>query len=100
MVFVNVGTLGALPGKRDELVSLLTARNQGLSGIGCLLYEVGVNEEEPDSVFVAELWSSAASHQASLGLPAVQAVIAAAQPLLSGAGSGFKFDSLGSPLRG
>lgn len=100
MVFVNVGTLGALPGKRDELVSLLSARNEGLSGIGCLLYEVGVNEEEPDTVFVAELWSSAAAHQASLELPAVQAAVAAARPLLSGEVGGFKFDAVGSPLRG
>ena len=97
MTFANVGTLGAVPGKRDELVAHLT---QGSSPMpGCLAYEVGVNNEEPDTVFVVELWESAEAHQASLALPEVRASIAAARPLLSGEFGGFRFDVVGSPLR-
>jgi hypothetical protein len=43
MTFANVGTLGAVSGKRDELIALLTARNAALQPVGCLAYEVGVN---------------------------------------------------------
>jgi len=96
MTFANVGTLGALPGKRDELVAHLTKRSAGMPG--CLAYEVGVNEEQTDTVFVVELWESAEAHQASLALPEVQASIAAARPLLSGEFGGFRFDVVGSPL--
>ncbi|MEO6604562.1 MAG: antibiotic biosynthesis monooxygenase, partial [Aeromicrobium sp.] len=67
--------------------------------VGCLLYEVGTNDDEPDTVFVVELWNDAAAHQASLALPEVQAAIAAARPLLSGEFGGFRFDVIGSPLR-
>lgn len=98
MVFANAGTLGALPGKRDELVAHLTQRNERLSQLGCLAYEVGVNDEQPDTVFVVELWESAAAHRASLDTPEVQASIAAARPLLSGEFGGFRFDVAGSPL--
>ena len=66
---------------------------------GCLAYEVGVNDKEPDTVFVVELWESAEAHQASLALPEVRASIAAARPLLSGEFGGFRFDIVGSPLR-
>lgn len=99
MTFANVGTLGTLPGKRDELIAHLTRRSDALRGVGCLAYEVGANDDEPDTVFVVELWESAAAHQASLALDEVQASIAAARPLLSGVFGGFKFDVVGSPLR-
>lgn len=100
MTFANVGTLGAIPGKRDELVKLLTAPNAGLKQVGCLAYEVGVSDDEPDTVFVVELWESVEAHQASLELPETQAAIAAARPILSGEFGGFQFDVVGSPLRG
>lgn len=98
MTFANAGTLGALPGKRDELVAHLTQYSESLRQIGCLFYEVGVNDDEPDTVFVVELWESAAAHQASLMLPEVQASIDAARSLLSGTFGGFRFEVVGSPL--
>ncbi|MGK2854357.1 MAG: putative quinol monooxygenase [Microbacteriaceae bacterium] len=99
MTFANAGTLGVVPGKRDELVAHLTQRNDILKQIGCLAYEVGVSVDDLDTVFVVELWKSAEAHKASLALPEVQASIAAARPLLSGAFGGFRFDVVGSPLR-
>ena len=99
MTFANAGTLGCAPGQRDALVALLTRRSPVLSESGCLAYEVGVNDEQPDSVFVVELWTSAEAHRASLQLPEVQESIATARPLLSGEFGGFQFDVVGSPLR-
>ena len=99
MTFANVGTLGALTGKRDLLAEILTRRSKDLEAAGCLLYEVGVSEEQPDTVFVAELWTSAAAHQGSLQLESVQAAILEARPLLSGEMGGFRFEVVGSPLR-
>lgn len=69
MTFANVGTLGTVPGKRDEVVALLTRRSSTLAEIGCLLYEVGVSVDQPNTVFVMELWTSAEAHQASLLRP-------------------------------
>lgn len=99
MTFANAGKLGAVPGRRDELVARLTQRSALLRDAGCLLYEVGINDDEPDTVFVMELWTSADAHAASLALPEVRDSIAAARPLLSGEFGGFRFEVVGSPLR-
>ena len=98
MTFANVGSLGVQPGRRDEVVAILTRRSDDLADAGCLLYEVGVNDDEPDTVYVVELWESADAHRASLQLPSVKAAIAEAMPMLSGQMGGFRFDVLGSPL--
>lgn len=100
MTFVNAGTLGVVAGKRDELVAHLTQRNDLLREIGCLAYEVGINDEDPDTVFVVEMWTDEEAHKASLTRSEVQASIAAARPLLSGKFGGFRFSVIGSPLRG
>lgn len=99
MTFANVGTLGVQDGKRDALVEILIRRDQALADVGCLAYEVGTNDEDPNTVFVIELWTNAEAHKASLDLPEVQAAIAEARPLLSGEFGGFRFDVAGSPLR-
>lgn len=99
MTFANVGSLGTKPGQQDALVAILTRPSAGLSVAGCLLYEVGINPDVPDTVFVSELWESADAHQASLQLDSVQAAIAEAMPLLSGEMGGFRFSVVGSPLR-
>lgn len=98
MTFANVGTLGALPGKRDEIIAILTRPNEELREAGCLLYEVGTNDDDPDTVFVAELWESADAHQASLQLESVQTAISEAMPLLSGDMDGYQFQISGSPI--
>ncbi len=99
MTFANIGTLGVKPGMRDQVVAVLTRRNQQMNEAGCLLYEVGVNDDEPDTVFVAELWTSAEAHRNSLQLDSVRAAIAEAMPLLSDQMGGSQFFVKGSPLR-
>lgn len=99
MTFANVGKLGTKPGKRDQLVQILTRPSEEMGEYGCLLYEVGVNDDEPDTVFVSELWESAAAHAASLELDSVRAAIAEAMPLLNGEMGGYRFEVVGSPLR-
>lgn len=99
MTFVNMGTLGVHPRHRDDLVAILVRANPELAAAGCLQYEVGVNDDEPDTVFVVELWESAAAHAVSLGLESVRAAIRAAMPLLSGDITGSRFTVVGSPLR-
>ncbi len=99
MTFANVGALGVQPGRREEVVAILVRPNNDLRDAGCLSYQVGVDDEHPDTVFVTELWTSAEAHRASLGLASVRAAIAEAMPLLSGEMRGDRFTVVGSPLR-
>ena len=99
MTFANIGFLGVKPGHRDAVVEILIRSNPELKAIGCVSYEVGINSDFPNTVFIAELWQSLEAHQESLGLPSVQAAIKEAMPFLSGEMSGNKFSIVGSPLR-
>jgi len=99
MIYANIGSLGAQPGKRDTVVEILTRLNPDLMEAGCLLYEVGTNDDEPDTVFVMELWESLEAHQQSLQLDSVKAAIDEAMPLLSGSLESKDFSVVGSPLR-
>ncbi|PTT68591.1 putative quinol monooxygenase [Arthrobacter sp. HMWF013] len=98
MTFANVGSLETKPGQRDAVAAILLRPMAGLKEAGCLLYEVGINEESRDTVFVCELWESPEAHRASLQLDSVRAAIAEALPLLTGTMGGNQFTVLGSPL--
>ena len=87
------------PGRRDDVVAILTRRSTELDGAGCLSYEVGVSDEHPDTLFVSELRVSAEAHQTTLQLASVQAAIKEAMPLLSGEMGGNRYEVVGSPLR-
>lgn len=100
MTFATIGSLEARPGHRDDVVAILTRHSPDLARVGCLLYEVGVDESDPDTVFVVELWESAQAHRASLELESTRTAIAEAMPLLTGTMSGSRFEVVGSPLRG
>lgn len=77
-----IGKMNAAPGQRDALVSILL---EGTSAMpGCLSYVIATDPADPDGLWITEVWDSAASHQASLKLPAVQAAIAKGRPLIAG----------------
>lgn len=77
-----IGKLVAHPGQRDALISILL---DGIGGMpGCLSYVVAQDPEDPDAVWVTEVWDSQASHAASLSLPAVQQAISRGKPLIAG----------------
>ncbi|MGO1770455.1 MAG: putative quinol monooxygenase [Microbacterium sp.] len=99
MTYANGGTLGVKPCHRADVAPILSRPDLGGDDLGCLLYEVGVNDEQPDTVFVVELWESQEAHEASLQLDSVRAAIAEAMPYLSGEMSGSRFTIVGSPLR-
>jgi quinol monooxygenase YgiN len=57
---------------------------------GCLGYVIARDKADPDALWITETWDSAASHAASLALPAVRAAIAKGWPLIAGFGERFE----------
>ena len=72
----------AVAGQRDAVAALLLESTQAMPG--CLSYVIATDPADADALWITEVWDSAASHKASLSLPAVQAVIAKARPLIAG----------------
>jgi quinol monooxygenase YgiN len=79
-----LGTMRTRPGRRDEVVRILLSGQEGLRAAGCELYLVGTSEQDPDLIWVQEVWASKAHHDASLELPETKAAIASAMPALTG----------------
>jgi quinol monooxygenase YgiN len=77
-----IGKITATPGERAALVSHLLEGTREMPG--CLSYVVAHDPEHADAIWVTEVWDSEASHKASLALPAVQAAIAKARPIIAG----------------
>ncbi len=84
MSYGYLGSMRTQPGERDEVVSALVAGSTALRAHGCRLYLVSVGDDDPDRIWVTEVWDSAEAHDASLRLPEVRAAIAETMPRLTG----------------
>lgn len=88
-----IGKINTKPGQRDSLARILLEATQSMPG--CLSYIVATDPKDPNSLWVTEVWDSAESHKASLGLPAVKAALQAGRPLISGFSERFETTPLG-----
>jgi quinol monooxygenase YgiN len=77
-----IGKMTAVAGQRDEVAAALLESTQAMPG--CLSYVIATDPADADALWITEVWDSAASHQASLSLPAVQAAIKRTRPLIAG----------------
>jgi quinol monooxygenase YgiN len=83
-----IGQMKAAPGKRDELVAILSEGTEGMPG--CLSYIVAKDAADADALWITEVWTDKDSHAASLQLPTVQAAITKARPIIAGFGHRFE----------
>lgn len=80
--YTMFGQLKAHTGKRDELAqALLESSEQDMEG--CLIYIVNESVDDPDTLWIMELWESAEAHAASLKDEKVLAVIQRCRPLIA-----------------
>ncbi len=77
-----IGQMLAAPGKRDELLAILGESTAGMPG--CLSYVIAKDPANADALWITEVWTDKDAHAASLKLPAVQAAIAKARPIIAG----------------
>lgn len=80
-----IGQMKSAPGKRDELIGYLLAGTEEMPGN--LAYMIAKDAADAEAIWITEVWTSAAAHQASLQLPQVQAAIAKARPIIAGFGT-------------
>jgi quinol monooxygenase YgiN len=88
-----IGKMRCVPGKRDELIAILTEGTAAMPG--CLSYVIAKDAADADALWITEAWDSAASHKASLSLPAVRQAIAKGRPLIAGFGERFETEPVG-----
>lgn len=76
-----IGKIIAQPGQADALITILLEGTAVMPG--CLSYLIAKDATDADAIWISEVWDSQTNHAASLQLPAVQAAIAQARPLIA-----------------
>lgn len=95
-VFPEYGLIGemlAQPGRRAELAAILAEGTADMPGN--MGYIIGESSENPDALWIVEIWQTREHHGASLQLPQVQAAIARGRPLIAGFGQRIEFRPVG-----
>ena len=88
-----IGKMLAQPGQRDALLAILLDNQETMPG--CLSYIVARDPASENGIWITEVWTDQASHQASLQLPHVQAMISQARPIIAGFGERYETEPLG-----
>ncbi|TQS71836.1 antibiotic biosynthesis monooxygenase [Ornithinibacillus gellani] len=74
-----------IEGKRDDLVEILLEASKSMEEVNeCELYVISLDADNPDSIYVHEVWRDAQAHQASLSMEASQTLIQKAKPIIVG----------------
>jgi quinol monooxygenase YgiN len=90
------GIMEAQPGQRDALRDLLLEAADLVADLpGCDVWIVNTRPDDPNAIWVTEVWRSEADHAASLAGEDVKAVIARARPLIAGFGERFTLEPVG-----
>jgi len=78
------GKLQSQAGKGNELAEiLLNAASLMEDTEGCIVYIVNKSADNPDSIWVMEVWESKEAHDDSFNIPGIRELIAQAVPILA-----------------
>lgn len=77
-----VGKIKAQPGKRADLIALLSGGTADMPG--CIVYLIAEDLKDADGIWITEVWKNKQFHADSLKLPAVQDAISRGRPLIAG----------------
>jgi quinol monooxygenase YgiN len=81
-MFGQINKIIAVAGKRDELLRLILSGSEDMPG--CRSYVVAKDADNPDVIWVTEVWENADMHAASMDIPEVKASVGQAMPMIAG----------------
>ncbi|HSH02177.1 MAG TPA: antibiotic biosynthesis monooxygenase family protein [Anaerolineae bacterium] len=79
-----IGQIITHPNQRPTLTALLTAATVNMPN--CLHYLIAHDQNDPNALWITEIWTDKAAHQASLQLPAIQKAMTDGRPLIASFG--------------
>jgi quinol monooxygenase YgiN len=88
-MFSVYGRMTALPGQRDELIALLLDGFRAGGEGGLLAYSINAAFDDPDTVWLTQLWIDKEAHDATTRSEPVAAVSRQIPPLLAQQPEGF-----------
>jgi quinol monooxygenase YgiN len=83
--YALINKLTAKPGKREEVIRYLLESGKAFEdNAACILYLVYEDAQDPNVIWVEDLWTSEDEHAAALKQPELQPYISETVPLLEG----------------
>ncbi len=77
-----IAKLESVPNRRGDLIAILKESTADMPG--CFSYVIAEDTADDNTIWITELWESAADHDASLSMPVVKDAIGKARPLIAG----------------
>ena len=85
MSYALLNKLTTKPGRREEVVELLLESGQPFADDeACRLYLVTKDAQDPDAIWVVDLWDSEEQHTRALQQPSLRPYVERTVPLLVG----------------
>jgi quinol monooxygenase YgiN len=85
-MFSLTSRIVSMPGLRDALAEILV---EGCKRVpGCLSYVITNDPADQNTIWINEVWESAATHRGALSLPQVKRATSAAMQMIMGVGYG------------
>jgi quinol monooxygenase YgiN len=85
MAHALINRLTAKPGQRRQVVDILLESGKLFDdNPDCLLYLVSESADDPDRIWVVDLWTTQEAHAEALKAPELQPFVQRAVPLLEG----------------
>jgi len=85
MAFALLNRLTAKPGQRGRVVDILVESGALFdANPACLLYLVSESADDPNLIWVVDLWTSEEAHAEALTAPELRPFVEQAMPLLEG----------------
>lgn len=79
-----LGKLQSQAGKGNEIAEILLNAASLMEDIeGCIVYIVNKSADNPDSIWVMEVWESKEAHDDSFNIPGIRDLIEQAVPILA-----------------
>jgi quinol monooxygenase YgiN len=88
-MFSVYGRMTALPGQRDELIAVLLDGFRASSEGGLLAYSINTLFDDPDTIWLTQLWIDKEAHDATTRSERVAAASRRVPPLLAQQPEGF-----------
>ena len=88
-----IGKMIAVVGERDTLLKILLEEVGTMPG--CFSYVIAKDPQDPNAIWITEVWDTEANHKASLSLPSVRNAISKAKPLIASFGEHFVTEPVG-----
>lgn len=85
MTYALLNKLTAKPGQRQQVVDILLESGQLFDdNADCYLYLVSESAEDPNAIWVVDLWTTEEAHEDALTVPELRPFVEKSLPLLEG----------------